>query len=135
METAVLSKRVWLYIINTLLYLGVGFSSALPFLLVFKVLPIFYVMIGIGFTTVFAFLLSLFFLVTTRGYTLGSALFGVKYVSTDGHNINFKQMIIRAAAEGITILAFFDLLYFINNRTERGIIDRLSDSFAIDIRR
>ena len=71
----------------------------------------------------------------TKGYTLGSAIIGVKYVSSDGKNIKFSQIIIRSGSESILIFAFIDLIYLVRNRTERGAIDRLSDSFAIDIRR
>ena len=132
METAILSKRVWIYLINTIIYNCVGFASALPFLLVLKMHPALYVIIGIGLATVFAFLLSLFFLSTTHGYTLGSALLRVKFVSVNGQNIRFPQILIRSSSESMTILVLFDLVYFIKNRTERGIIDRLSDSFAVD---
>ncbi len=135
METAVLSKRVWIYIINTILYFGIGFTSALPFLLTLHLHVALYIIIAIGFTTVVSFLLALFLLSVSHGYTFGSALLRVKYVSYDGQRIYFKQILVRAAAESIWIFAFFDLIYFINNHTERGVIDRLSNSFAIDISR
>ena len=114
---------------------GIGFSSALPFILVLHIHPLLYVMIGMGFATVVAFGLSLLFLSATHGYTLASGLLGVKFVSTNGQNIKFSQMLIRSASESILILVIFDIIYFVHNRTERGVIDRLSDSFAIDNRR
>ena len=135
METAILSKRIWLYIINTILYHGIGFCAALPFLLILKIHTFFYIMIGIGFSASVSFLLSMMFLVFTHGYTFGSALFKVKYVANDGNQINKKQMAIRSVSESVAILALLDLIYFIINRTERGVIDRLSDSFAIDMTR
>lgn len=135
METAVLSKRIWLYLINTILYEGLGLLSALPFLLVLRLHVVWFILISVGFATIISFLLGLFFLSVTNGYTFGSALLRVKYVSYDGKKIRLRQILIRSAAESIAIFALFDLLYFIRNHTERGVIDRLSNSFAIDIAR
>ena len=132
METAALSKRIWIYIINAIVYNGIGFASALPFLLVIKLHVFFYVLIGLGFATVIAFVLGCLILKCTKGYTLASAFFRVKFVSSDGGAINSGQILIRATFESITIFALFDLIYFLKNQTERGAIDRLSDSFAID---
>ena len=132
METAALSKRIWTYIINLLVYNGVGFASALPFLLVVKLHPFFYVLIGLGFAMIISLLFECFVLKISKGYTIASAIFKVKFVSSDGSVIDNKQILIRAAFESIVIFALFDLIYFLKNQTERGAIDRLSDSFAID---
>lgn len=132
METAVVAKRIWIYIINTIIYCGVGFASALPFLLVLKIHPFFYALIGLGFSTAVSFILSFLALLISRGYTFASAFFSVKYVSSDGSSISNKQILIRSSLESIVIFVLFDLIYFLKNKTERGVIDRLSDSFAID---
>ena len=132
METAVLAKRIWIYIINMIIYLGVGFASALPFLLALKLHPAFYVLIGIGFATLISFIFTFMALMISRGYTFASAIFSVKFVSSDGRGINNKQILIRSSLESIVIFVLFDLIYFAKNQTERGVIDRLSDSFAID---
>ena len=58
METARLSKRVWAYIINLLIYVGIGFGSAIPFLTLLNLHIIFYVLIGIGFSFVLSFWLK-----------------------------------------------------------------------------
>lgn len=134
METAILQKRVWIFIINLIIYNVVGFGAALPFLLIIHLHPAFYVMIGLGFSTVFAFLFAFFILLVSRGYTLASAFLGVKFVSSDGNRITKRQMLARAAMESVLIFAFFDFIYFVKNHTERGVIDRVSDSFAIDNR-
>ena len=132
METASIGKRIWIYLINAVIYNGVGFASALPFLLVLKLHPFFYVLIGIGFATIISFVFACLILKASKGYTIASALFRVKFVSSDGSAINNKQILIRASSESIVIFALFDLIYFLKNQTERGAIDRLSDSFAID---
>ena len=135
METAVLSKRIGLYLINLILYLGVGFASGVIFLKLLNVGVLFYVLISVGITIVASFFFDMLLLGATRGYTIGSAIFGVQYVAPDGKHLTSKQIIIRSASESILIFAIFDLFYFLKNRTERGVIDRLSDSFAIDNRR
>ena len=135
METAVLSKRIWLYIINLIFYLGVGFGAASPFIIIFQLHWALYLLIAAGIAIVFSFFFDILLLTASKGYTLGSAIMGVKYVASDGKRIDFKQAILRSGCESLLIFAIYDLFYFIKNRTERGAIDRLSDSFAIDMRR
>lgn len=135
METAVLSKRVWLYIINLIFHLGVGFAAASPFIVYLNIHVVFYLLIAIGIAVVFSFFFDIFLLSVTHGYTLGSAIIGVKYVSSDAKRISLPQIIIRSGSETIFIFVVIDFFYLVKNRTERGAIDRLSDSFAIDIRR
>ena len=134
METAVLSKRIWLYIINLILYLGLGFLGGLPFLIILKFPPLAYLGVSLGFALVFSIVFD-FLLLLGTGYTVGSAILGVKYVASDGEKMPGKMCFLRSLGESILILALFDLIYFVKNRTERGIIDRLSNSFSIDNRR
>ena len=134
METAVLSKRVWAYLIDMIFYYASSFASALPLLLIVHLHYSLYIIISVGIAMVLSFFLTLFLLNVTHGYTLGNALFGIRFVSSSGQRITFKTALIRAALEAIVIYALFDLFYFMKNRTERGVIDRLSDSFGIDTR-
>ena len=83
---------------------------------------------------IFSFVNDLLILMLTRGYTVGSAIMGGRYVASDGKKLSFKQALVRSGSESIAIFVIFDLIYFLKNRTERGVIDRLSDSFAIDTR-
>ena len=135
METAVLSKRIWLYIVNTIIYLGCGFALGLLFLKLLLVPLLAYIFISLGLAIAISFLMNLILLTATHGYNIGSAIFGVRYIAKDGEKLLFRQIIIRVGSESIFIFVVLDLIYFIKNRTERGIIDRISDSFAIDIRR
>lgn len=132
METAGLSKRIWIYIINMIIYHTIGFACALPFLLVIKLHPLFYALIGLGFAFLLSFLLTFLVLKISKGYSIASALFKVQHVNSDGGVLNNKQILILSIFESIVIFALFDLIYFLKNQTERGAIDRLSDSFAID---
>ncbi len=134
METAALNKRIFVYVLDFLISLGLGFATAIPFLQIPSLYLVFYFLIAFGFSIIINFLIKFLILVLTRGYTISSVIFGVKYVSGNGGVINRKQCFMRAYTESIFIFAFIDLIYFIKNRTERGAIDRLSDSFAIDIR-
>lgn len=134
METARLNKRILLYIINFLFYIGVGFAVASPFLNVLKVLVAIYILISFGMGIILSFIFDFILLIITKGFTIGSAIFGIKYVASDGNKISKRQAFIRSAYESIFIFVILDLIYFLKYRTERGVIDRLSDSFAIDIR-
>ena len=134
METARLNKRVLLYIINFLFYIGVGFAVASPFINALHVHIAIYILISFGMGIILSFVLDFILLIITKGYTIGSAIFGIKYVSSDGKKITKKHAFIRSAYESIFIFVILDLIYFLKYRTERGVIDRLSDSFAIDTR-
>lgn len=135
METAVLSKRVWMYIINLIFYVGVGFGAASPIFIVLHWHILAYVGIALGAAIIISFIFDSILLKITKGYTIGSAILGVKFVSSDGQKMNGAQIVIRSMAESIIIFALLDFIYFLKNRTERGVIDRLSDTFAIDNRR
>lgn len=135
METAVLSKRIGIYLFNLILYLAMGFGASLPFSMVLHWHVAYYILISLSITIILSFLFDFILTLITRGYNLGSAIFGVKYVSMDNKRITAKQAFIRSSSESIFIFALFDLFYFIKNRTERGVIDRLSGTFAIDNRR
>lgn len=134
METARLSKRFWAYVINLVLYLGIGFAVASPLLIVTTAHIIFYFLTAFGSAIILSFFFDLFLLVVSHGHTIGSAIFGIKYVSSDGKKINRKQAMIRSASESTLVFVVLDYIYFLRYRTERGVIDRLSDSFAIDTR-
>ena len=135
MEVAVLGKRIWSYILNLIIYMIIGFSSSLPFLLVLHLHWALYILISLGITITSAMVISFLLLVITKGFNIGSAIFGVKYVGVRNEGITGKQAFVRAMAEAIIIFPLFDLFYFWKNRTERGVIDRLTNTFAIDIRR
>ena len=134
MENARLSKRIWAYIINLIIYLGIGFGAAVPFLTLLNFHIVFYILIALGIAIVVSLLFDILVMVSSHGYTFGFAIMGAKYVASDGKVLNGKQIVVRSACESIVIFVFLDLIYFIKNRTERGVIDRLSDSFAIDTR-
>ena len=135
METATLAKRFLAYVINAILYLGFGFAACLPFLLLLHVHIVAYVFISLGLAIIISFLLNLLLMIITKGYNIGNAILGIQYVARGEERINGKQAFIRASSESIFIFILFDLIYFIKNKTERGVIDRLSDTFAIDVRR
>ena len=134
METARLTKRVWAYIINLFFYLATGFGCGVLFLTLLSWPVYAYILISLGIAIIFSFVNDLLILMLTRGYTVGSAIMGVRYVASDGKKLSFKQALVRSGSESIAIFVIFDLIYFLKNRTERGVIDRLSDSFAIDTR-
>lgn len=134
METARLGKRIWTYLINLMFYIGLGFAVASPILVVAHLHVLIYLAVAAGASILLSFFVCLFLLVVTRGYNLGSAICGVKYVASNGEPISRKQALIRSIYESIVIYIILDWIYFLKYRTERGVIDRLSDSFAIDTR-
>ena len=134
METARLAKRIWAYIINLILYLGVGFGVSVPFVTLLHLPIVAYIFISLGVAIVSSFLFDILLMSVTHGFNIGCAILGVKYVASDGKKLSGKQIVVRSFSESLVILVIFDLFFFIKNRTERGVIDRLTDSFAVDIR-
>lgn len=135
METISLAKRIIVYLFNALIYSAIGFASALPFLLILHWEIWIYILIGLSFSVITSIVLISLLLWATKGYTLISFLFGVKVVGVEEKNIQYKQAIIRAFNESIVIFAILDLIYLISRRSERGVIDRLSNTFMVDTRR
>ena len=135
METVSLVKRAIIYILSGILYSVIGYGSALPFLLILNLNIWIYIAIGLGFSVVISILFSYLILLISKGYTIISFFFGVKVVGVEEKNITSKQAIIRAFNENIVIFTIIDLVYLISHRTERGVVDRLSDTFMIDTRR
>lgn len=135
METVSLLKRTIIYILNALLFTALGLGAALPFLLLLEVGVFWYIVIGVS----IAYLLSLFInaltLVLSKGYSIISVLFGVKVVGVEEKSISRNQAFVRMLCETLFIFALLDLIYLVKNRTERGVIDRLSDTFMIDLRK
>ena len=70
-----------------------------------------------------------------HGYTIISFFFGVKYIGVEERELHKQQVIIRVINEAILFLLLLDLIYLKSNHTERGVIDRISNSFTIDLRR
>ena len=134
MVTARLLKRVFGYLINFILYVGLGFGCAGLLTIPFELHILLFFFYAALFSLAIALIFNTIIILITKGYTVGNSIFGVKYVSNNGLNITFKQSLIRSFAESTLIFALLDLFYISKYRTERGVIDRLSDSFAIDIR-
>ena len=135
METISLVKRIIIYIFNAIIYTAIGFASALPFLLILHKEIWIYILIGLSFSIVTSVVLIFLLLFFTGGYTITSFLFKVKVVGVERKRITLGQALIRAFNETIVILAIFDLIYLLYHHTERGVIDRLSDTFVIDLER
>ncbi len=135
MEIVSLAKRVWIYVISLLFYTASGFASALPFLLIENIYIWLYILIGIGFSLAASIILNFFILIASGGYTIISFLFSVKIVGVEEQRITPKQALIRAFNASVIFFLIADLIYLISHHTERSIIDRLSDTFMVDMRR
>ena len=135
METISFTKRLFLYLINIILYSGMGFSSSLPFLLVLHIPIGWYIVISLGVTVTLGVILRYLLIRIMRGSTITSFFFGVRYIGVEEKELKGRQIIIRVINEAIPFLLLLDLVYLKINHTERGVIDRISDSFTIDLRR
>ena len=134
MKTITFNKRLFIYLIDVTIYSGLAFLSAYPFIFIYKLHIILDILIIIGFILIYSFLINFLLLKMFRGYTIVSAIFGVKVVGTGEKKITTNQAFIRSLNQALWILLLYDLIYILINRTQRGIIDRLTDTFMVDMR-
>lgn len=135
METVSLLKRIFIYIINALVFSAIGLAALLPFLLEFDLPLVWYIILGVTLALLLSLIINFLTLWFSKGYTFISFLFAVKLVGVEEKSVSQKQAIIRALCETLLIFAILDMIYLLKNRTERGVIDRLSDTFMIDLRK
>ena len=135
MEIVTVWKRIIIYLLNAMMYTLIGYASALPFLLILHVNIWIYIVIGLAFSVVTSIALSFLILWASKGYSMVSYMFMVKIVGEQEKVVTIKQALIRAFCESVFIFAVLDLIYLLSHRTERGVIDRLSNTFMIDLRR
>ena len=134
MEPASLVKRALGYLINVVIFVGFGFLFVGLMSIVFDIHIALVILFALLFALAVGIIFNIAIMFLSKGYTIGNAIFGIKYVSSDGQKINFKQTLIRSLAEATIIFILLDMFYLFKNRTERSVIDHLSDSFAIDVR-
>lgn len=135
METVSLLKRLFIYAINALVFSAIGLTALLPFLLNFGLPLVWYIILGVTLALFLSLVINFLTLWLSKGYTFISFLFAVKVVGIEEKSVSQKQAIIRVLCETLLIFAIFDVIYLIKNRTERGVVDRLSDTFMIDLRK
>lgn len=134
MKTISLKKRLLIYFIDMIIYGGLTFLSIYPFIFLLKWHVLLIILLILVFLCLYTFLFTFMQLTLFKGYTLVTAILGIKVVGVEEKNITVTQSLIRALNYGLWILLIYDLIYLIKNRTERGIIDRLSDTFLVETR-
>lgn len=117
-----------------IIYSGLAFLSSWPFVFEYKLHAFFLVLIIAGFIFAYSFILNFLLLKMLRGYTIISAILGVKVVGVEEKNISVNQAFIRSLNQALWIIVIYDLIYLVKNKTQRGVIDRLTDTFVVDMR-
>lgn len=134
MKTIDLRKRLFIYIIDMFLYSGLAFLSICPFIFICKIDLWIDILMGIGFVILYSFVFTFLLLKLFRGYTIISAIFGAKVVGVEEKKITTSQALVRALNQSLWIILLFDIIYLLANKTQRGVIDRLTDTFVVDMR-
>ncbi|HOJ45614.1 MAG TPA: RDD family protein [Bacilli bacterium] len=78
------------------------------------------------------FILTFLLLWVSNGYTLGSALSGIRVVRLDDEKIGVKEALVRASSLAIFPWAIINAVNMLLVHTERTLFDRLSDTLVID---
>lgn len=134
MKTINLRKRLFIYIIDMLIYSGLAYISIYPFIFILKIDLWIDIIMGIGFIILYSFDFTFLLLKLTGGYTMISLIFGAKVVGVEEKRITTSQAFIRSLNQSLWIILLFDVIYLITNKTQRGVIDRLTDTFVVDMR-
>lgn len=135
MDTVKLYKRTLIYLLDVLIAGVISFSLFTPFFLSKSLtLNIYLILCFVSWIVIFP-LFELAFLYLLQGYTLASFIFGVRFVSLNEKRPTFKQCVIRVICEAIFIFALSDFFFFLAYKTRRGAIDRLSNTFGVDVRK
>ncbi len=135
MDTVKLYKRTLIYLFDILIAGVISFSLFTPFFISKDLSLITYLILCFVFwAAIFPFYeLVVYYLL--QGFTLASFVFGVRYVSLNEKRPTFKQCLIRVICEAVFVFAFFDFFFFLVYKTRRGAIDRLSNTFGVDVRK
>lgn len=135
MDTVKLYKRTLIYLLDILLAGAISFALFTPFFLSKDLSLNNYLILCFVFWAVIFPIFELAFLYLLQGYTLASFIFGVRFVSLNEKRPTFKQCLIRVICEAVFIFAFSDFFFFLAYKTRRGAIDRLSNTFGVDVRK
>ena len=135
MELASFKKRIFVYLIDFLIALMIGIGASVP-LFLFTSMPYFFALLfAFLFTYLAYFLINIFIMHISKGYTLGGLILWVRNVNEDGSTLTYKKIIERNLYLGLLPLALINAIdYFIHN-AHKLVLDRLIDIDVIDVKK
>lgn len=100
--------------------------------------PIFYWLIGnwvflvcVGMIPLIYFIYTYIYMSISSGYTLFSYLLHVKYVTEGENKVRKRQILLICFHRAIVVFEVIDLLYLIFFKVERGLVEKISNTFCL----
>lgn len=140
MEIARYEKRVIAYLIDLL----VAFVPALGlfiFLYFFfepklttSIPSYFFALAAELLTYLFYVFLNFFFLVFSKGYTLGMLIIGTKVIHLSKRPPTVREIFLKTISIGLFPMVIVNVIYMLIVHTEKTIFDRISETIVVDAR-
>ena len=136
MKIARFDKRIIAYLIDMVLAIGSGSYLAVFFATLTNWTMPWYFIILIGqFSSYFIYcLLTICALHWSNGYTIGSAILGIRTIHQDHSRVSVGDAIVKGVTLGILPMALINAIYMIVVHTEKTVFDRLTNTIVVDFR-
>jgi uncharacterized RDD family membrane protein YckC len=70
----------------------------------------------------------------SRGFTLGSLIFGIKVMHPNRAPLLYREMFLRSITIGVLPMVLVNAIYMVAIHTERTIFDRITETVVVDYR-
>lgn len=140
MEIARYEKRVISYLIDLL----VAFLPALGLYIFLSIyisrtmgidIPSYFFALAAQLLTyVFYIIVNFFFLLFSKGYTLGMLIIGTKVIHVSKRPPNVREIFLKTISIGLVPLVIANVIYMLVVHTEKTIFDRISETIVVDAR-
>lgn len=135
MELASFKRRVFVYLIDILIAIMIGVGASVP-LFIFTSIPwLFTIFFMILFCYLAYILLNTFIIHISKGYTLGGLMLWIQTLNEDGNSLSMKKTIERNLYLGLIPFALIDVIDYLINQSKKLVLDRLTGTMEIDIKR
>lgn len=124
------STRLIIYALDSLMILIIS-SCFIP--IFYNFIQYYSILISLCAFPIIYFIYSYVYMRISKGYTLFSYLFRVKYVKEREEPINKSQAFLISFHQMIIIFAVIDILYLVLFRVERGLIEKISNTFCLSL--
>lgn len=132
MEIARFEKRIFAYLIDILIAVGLGCTSGALLFIYTKIPWYFSMLLTILNCYLIYLIINVPLMFFTKGRTIGSFIFRIKTISVDNNPITFKDCLIKNLYFGLIPVTIVNAVYMLIVHTEKTIIDTITDTISVD---
>ncbi|MCQ2795634.1 MAG: RDD family protein [Bacilli bacterium] len=134
MEIARFNKRVFSYLVDFLISIGIGAGCSVP-LFMFAVLPWYFsMMISFLICYVVYLLINVPVMYFSKGRSFGAFIFGIKTVTKENGTISSRNIWVKQLYLGLIPFVVANAIYMLVVHTEQTLFDRITNTIVIDIK-